>query len=245
MRMSLRLTALALSTAVVASLSLQVFTDARASAGATQAAALKQRELDKLLANMPKGDPVRGEKLNTQMFCASCHGEKGVSPSQNWPHLAGQTPAYIYKTLLDYQFERRAPDHSSELMVSVAKTMTPQDMADLSAYLGQFKLPTLKDLPGQQRVKTTAGIRKLARQGDPNRLITPCASCHGAQGEGGANETPALAGQVPQYFITTMVQYREGRRTNDTAEVMRLFTQNLTDAEIEGLAHYYAQMGKK
>lgn len=246
MRLSFRLSALAISLATVAGLSVQMFSAAQASEdAATAAAALNQKELDHLLANMPKGDVARGAQLNTQLFCASCHGEKGVSPSQNWPHVAGQTPNYIYKTLLDYQFQRRATDHSSELMVSVAKAMSPQDMADVAAYLGQFKLPTLKDLPGQPRVKTTKGIRVLASQGDADRLITPCASCHGAKGEGGANETPALAGQVPQYFITTMIQYREGRRTNDTSGVMQLFAQNLSDAEIVGLAHYYAQMGKK
>ncbi|MHB8920948.1 MAG: c-type cytochrome [Halothiobacillus sp.] len=73
--------------------------------------------------------------------------------------------------------------------------------------------------------------------GDPERLLTPC---HGANGQGGINETTALHGMPREYFIRTMEQFRDGHRRNDTARGMNQFAQPLTDQEIEILANYYA-----
>jgi cytochrome c553 len=46
----------------------------------------------------------------------------------------------------------------------------------------------------------------MVSKGDPTRLLTACASCHGVNGLGGTNETPALAGQVKDYFIPPCVR---------------------------------------
>lgn len=194
------------------------------------------------LAQMPRGDVQRGKQLNQSLMCASCHGDAGVAPTQNWASLAGQRAAYTYKSLLDYQRGGRHENPRATLMRVAVKGMSPQDMADVAAYYAS--LPA-KAAPAP-RLDAAAHARadRLARRGDPTRLLTPCASCHGAAGQGGVNETPALAGQSVGSFVRTMQDYRDGKRVTDANQGMRQFAERLTMQEIRELASYYASMGK-
>lgn len=195
------------------------------------------------LASMPRGDVQRGKQLNQSLMCASCHGDDGVAPTQNWASLAGQRAAYTYKSLLDYQTGGRHENPRATLMTVAVKGMSRQDMADVAAYYASL---TAVAAPAPQLDKAAhAHAERLARRGDPTRLLTPCASCHGAAGQGGLNETPALAGQSVGSFVRTMQDYREGRRVTDANQGMRQFAERLTMEEIHDLAAYYARMGKK
>ncbi|MEW6764456.1 MAG: c-type cytochrome [Pseudomonadota bacterium] len=192
--------------------------------------------LAQALQTMPKGDAVRGKQLHGDNFCASCHGEAGEATTMNWPSLAGQRAEYTYKMLLDYKTERRSEDARGHLMVTAVHTLSEQDMADLAAFYAAQPLPAMN---GGNDV-----AEKLVRKGDPTRLVTPCAACHGLHGQGGVNETPALAGMTPEYFVRTMQLYRDGSRSSDAAKAMRAFAEPLTDAEIEALASYYAEVAR-
>lgn len=186
------------------------------------------------MQKMPKGNVSAGEKLHTSLFCASCHGAKGESMTDNWPSLAGQPAAYTYKQLLDYQAGLRQEDDRGHLMFVVAQLLDPQQMADLAAFYAAQPLPCPQGL--------AKPAPRLVTAGDPKRLITPCAACHGANGQGGINETTALRGLPKDYFIRTMTLFRAGQRHNDVANGMSQFAKPLTDAEINQLADYYACM---
>ncbi|MFZ5465693.1 MAG: c-type cytochrome [Pseudomonadota bacterium] len=190
--------------------------------------------LTQALQAMPKGDASRGKQLHGDMFCASCHGVAGESTTMNWPSLVGQRAEYTYKMLLDYKTKLRVEDQRGHLMVTAVQTLKEQDMADLAAFYAAQPLPAMQ---GGNEV-----AEKLVRQGDPTRLVTPCAACHGLHGQGGVNETPALAGMTPEYFVRTMKHYRDGKRNSDAMQAMRAFAKPLTDAEIEALAAYYARV---
>jgi cytochrome c553 len=208
-------------------------------------AALSPGELRTLLATLPTGDPARGERLHTEQFCASCHGAKGVAPTPNWPHVAGQRAAYTVKMLVDYQRGIRAEGERAALMHAVTRDMPAQDMADLAAWYATLPLPHEAETPRPKTTVAAADVQQLVRKGDPTRLITPCASCHGAQGQGGTGDgkaSPALAGQNPQYFVRTMQQFHGDVRTNDPKRGMRAFAQRLSDAEVAALASYYADL---
>src|ERR1035437_3869495 len=43
------------------------------------------------------GDAKAGQQ--TAAACAGCHGEKGISPNDSWPNLAGQNAAYFARIL--------------------------------------------------------------------------------------------------------------------------------------------------
>lgn len=105
----------------------------------------------------------------------------------------------------------------------------------------------LRSPPTAPKLDAAAHARadKLARRGDLTRLITPCASCHGTAGQGGVNETPALAGQTVGGFVRTMHDYRDSKRVTDANQGMRQFAAPLTPQEIRELAAYYAGLGRR
>src|SRR4029078_8857731 len=79
--------------------------------------------------------PERG-RAKAQEVCVSCHGEQGVSVSPEFPHLAGQSGAAIYKQLNDY----RTGSRTHQLMTDIAKALDDQAIADVAAYYaGQSK----------------------------------------------------------------------------------------------------------
>ncbi|MBN2866487.1 MAG: c-type cytochrome [Thiotrichales bacterium] len=192
------------------------------------------------VSDMPQGDAIKGADLHREAMCMTCHGDKGQAPSRNVPSLAGNTIEYNYKTLMDYQSGlRNEGDGKSAVMAAATHNLTKQDMADLAAYYAQFAMISQ---PAIEQVDPA--IDRLVRKGDASRMIVPCASCHGAHGEGNAI-TPALAGQTAHYFVRTMQAYKHKHRTNDINEGMAQFTHDLTDAEIQALADYYASLNAK
>ncbi len=216
---------------------------APAAAGAPKAAeAWTPASLRAALAALPKGDAERGKTLNQSLFCASCHGNEGVAPTQNWPHLAGQRAAYTAKMLLDYQRSLRRENQGAALMHDVAVMLTPQQIADLAAYYERLPAPREDGTP---RPKKALDPETLVRKGDPSRLITPCASCHGTRAQGGKFEAAALAGQNPKYLLRTLLDYQSGVRNSDAARGMREFATRLTREEMEALATYYADLPVK
>lgn len=193
------------------------------------------------MQRVASGDPARGKTI--AMDCASCHGETGVSPSPNFPSLAGQRAAYVYKQLADYKAEKRR----NAVMTPFAATLTEQEMADLAAYYAAQPLPGLAEGEAPRGlvkwwpvVDETRPAGRLARLGAPQRNVTACAVCHGQAGEGARISVPALRGQTREYFVKTMRDYRAGQRTNDVYAVMREIARNVTDSEIDALADYYA-----
>lgn len=210
----------------------------------TETKAWTPSTLRQTLSSLPKGDAALGQKVHDQLFCASCHGAKGVAPTQNWPHLAGQKAAYTAKMLLDYQSGLRREGQRAALMHDIAVMMTPQQIADVSAFYALQAAPQDDGTPRPtpQKAPKDFEAAQLARKGDPARLLTPCASCHGVAGQGGNREASALAGQNPLYFVRTLLDYQSGLRANDSAKGMRIFAKKLTRTEIEALATYYADL---
>ncbi len=206
-------------------------------------------ELRQRLAAMPVGDVQRGERLYTQQFCASCHGADGRAPSLNWPSIAGQRVEYGYKLLQDYRQGLRHEGERAAVMRDAVTGLSDRDLADLATYTAQLRAVAL---PGMAVAAAAAArpagtapnvpVDTLVRHGDPSRLLTACASCHGARGEGGDRAQPALAGQNPAYLVRTLLDYQSGKRANDPARSMRHFAARLSRQEVDALAAYYASL---
>jgi len=224
-----------LSKTIATSLLLVVFTIPALASGVSpaKAKAWTTRNLHQQLDTMPAGNAQQGEQLHHAHFCASCHGQQGEAPTSNWPSLSGQRVEYTYKMLLDYQSGLRSEDARSEIMTLAVQKLSKQDMADLARFYADQTAP-------MARRQLNENVLKLIKHGDPARLITPCASCHGVDGQGGKNESPAIAGQTRSYFIRTMKLYHNNHRNNDNDYAMRAFAMPLSDSEINQLADYFS-----
>ena len=73
-------------------------------------------------------------------------------------------------------------------------------------------------------------------------LAKPCAACHAADGNGTAAQYPRLAGQYHDYLERAMHEYKTGDRQN---AIMAGFVKTLSDADIDALARYFAEMPTK
>jgi len=71
------------------------------------------------------------------------------------------------------------------------------------------------------------------------KAATQCAVCHGTNGMAQLPEAPNLAGQVEMYLVKALGDYRSGARTN---EMMTIVSKDLSDADIENLAAWYASI---
>ena len=74
------------------------------------------------------GDASVGKKKSTP--CAACHGAEGVSPSPEFPDLAGQYADYLETALKHYQNGKR----KNPIMAAQVKELKPKDIQDLAAF---------------------------------------------------------------------------------------------------------------
>jgi cytochrome c553 len=66
-----------------------------------------------------------------------------------------------------------------------------------------------------------------------------CASCHGNEGISNNPLWPSLAGQQEQYLAKQLRAFRDGTRADP---LMSPMSKELTDADIDDLAAYYASL---
>ena len=95
-------------------------------------------------AAAPTGNAAAGKKKAAS--CAACHGDGNKTVNDTYPKLAGQYPEYLSKAMHEYKSGKR----SNAIMSGMAKPLTDQDIADLSAYYGSQK-PEIHDLSGHAR----------------------------------------------------------------------------------------------
>lgn len=195
---------------------------------------------DRLLAQ--PGDAAQGQALATSgksaagvAACASCHGQQGIpAAGAAFPVLAGATPPYLAKQLLDY----RSGARQQPLMGPIAKGLDDQDIASLARYYGSLPPPPL------QAATAGAGDRgqRLHDFGDNALALAACANCHGARGVGESPSLPRLAGQPEAYFTAQIEAFRDGQRANDDAGTMQAIAKRLSADDTAALARYYAGM---
>src|SRR6202046_916866 len=98
-------------------------------------------------------------------LCAACHGEAGISQTENIPSLAGQQDQFIQWQLVFF----RSGARKNEQMQPIVEQIDNNDVRNLGAYfasLTPFKASTPDDNPdlSQKGAQAAAGRR--------------CASCH-------------------------------------------------------------------
>lgn len=163
--------------------------------------------------------------------CQECHGETGNSLSRSTPKLAAQAAAYLVKQLHDFQTGAR--EHP--VMSTMAASLTGEDRRDIAAYFS-----TRAREPEAQPLSSARG-RDLFRDGDVDRGIPQCASCHGEAGQGASARgvtAPMLARQHRTYLRIQLLRWRLGERRNSPEGVMNRVASLLTDDDIDALAEH-------
>lgn len=82
------------------------------------------------------GDSAVRSGKEISQTCAACHGAKGISASEGFPHLAGQHESYLIQALTDYKTGKR----QHQIMNQMAGTLSRAEIEAVSAYYA--------DMPG-------------------------------------------------------------------------------------------------
>jgi cytochrome c553 len=176
---------------------------------------------------LASADPRPGEALAASV-CASCHGDQGLSISDDFPRLAGQSPEAIYKQLSDFRSGARV----NPSMTLVAQTLSDDQLAEIAAYFGHVRSGPIL---GRADIDES---ELLITRGDPARRLPPCQACH-ARGVGGPPEAPVIAGQNAGYLERQLTAFKSGDRRNDVYRRMRDIAVRLRPDEIKKVSEAY------
>ena len=182
------------------------------------------RILATLAAVLLSAEAALADSIETKArLCASCHGAHGLPSDPSVPIIWGQQSAYLLKQLNDY----RNGDRNSQIMSSIAESLSEADVAQMAAYFSNAKWATRQASPLPAAPET----------------IATCQACHHPNLAGGVSPSgvaPRLAGQFSPYLIDTMTAYADGERANST--LMPALMHSLTPADRKAIAEYLAAM---
>jgi cytochrome c553 len=168
--------------------------------------------------------------------CAQCHAFSGGSDGSGaFPRIAGQSTYYLTQQLRDLRSDVRA----NAIMSPIAKSLSPEDIADVAAYYAGVSAPFLP-LANATPELIQSGER-LAKLGSAAKNLQACDNCHGPGGVGIPPAIPYLAGQYAQYIAFELKMWQRGYRRN-SPETMFMIATKLDDQDIAALAAYYQQV---
>ena len=152
-------------------------------------------EAAKLTTNVDRGQTL-------YEVCSECHLPSGAGTSDGtMPQLAGQHSSILIKQLMDIRSGLR---RNPSMYPYVARLDSPQDLADLAAYIETLPIP--EDNGQGSGLDLERGQRLYEES---------CLRCHGVSGEGSANAFyPKLAGQHYRYLVRQIIDVAGGRRGN-------------------------------
>lgn len=87
-----------------------------------------------LVSEAAAADAAAGRKKARQ--CQNCHGIDGIAKIPIAPHVAGESQIYLETQLKAFRSGKR--EH--EIMSVVAKDLSDEDIADLSAWYSSIKI---------------------------------------------------------------------------------------------------------
>jgi sulfide dehydrogenase cytochrome subunit len=163
--------------------------------------------------------------------CADCHGKDGVSSEDTIPTIAGMSAITIEYALLDFRDGTRVCGEPGTdraiVMCALAAKLTDAQIKSLAEYFaGQEFRPASQDFDAD---KAAAGGRIHEKH---------CEKCHTAGGRESYDDASILAGQWLPYLQTSLARFASGER--DAPETMKLRLEQLSEADLEAVAHFYA-----
>lgn len=169
--------------------------------------------------------------------CSGCHGQEGLGQANVSPMLAGLDADYMSQQIDLFLNGKRKDPIMSAMAPMVSDPKTRQEVL---AYYASLPTPKVAE-PEQRghRVKFNSAAEKLVYQGDWDRNIPACATCHGPSGVG-VGHFPRLAGQQEYYLAKQLKDWKQGQRSGDPLNMMSHVAVQLTDDEIKGLAGYFS-----
>jgi cytochrome c553 len=196
-----------------------------------------------LTAVLSSGLSIAGHAHDFQAklaYCKTCHGLSGQGYHGYYPmpRLAGQQPKYIENQLRAFIEHRR----KNQIMANVAHALSPSMLSALAHHFRDLNPPPLGG--GGSRGAMATG-KRIYEEGLPESNVPACSACHGQDAKG-QDQIPRLAGQLPDYFYSKLVNWTAERGQNssmpDSSAVMGPTSHNLSKSQIAAVAAYVSSL---
>jgi len=161
-------------------------------------------------------------------LCVGCHGDNGISQTENIPSLAGQPDQFIQWQLVYF----RSGTRKNEQMQPIVEQLNNEDIRNLGAYFASLTPP---------KASTPDSDPTLSRKGAEAAAGRRCASCH-TDSFAGTKAVARVAGQREEYLLKALRDYKSGVRAGGGMAAMADVAYPLSQEEITALAHYLAHL---
>ncbi len=160
--------------------------------------------------------------------CGGCHGDSGISQTENIPSLAGQPDQFIQWQLVFF----RSGARKNELMQPIVEQITNEDIRNLGAYFAALAPP---------KASKPDDNPDLSQKGAQAAVGRRCNSCH-TDTFAGTKAVARIAGQREEYLVKALHDYKSGVRSGGAGAAMTDVAYPLSDEEITALSHYLAHL---
>jgi len=157
--------------------------------------------------------------------CSGCHGENGISQTENIPSLAGQPDQFLQWQLVFF----RAGSRKNDQMQPIVEEITNEDIRNFGAYFSQMTPPKAAE----------DNDPDLSKKGAQAAVGRRCASCH-TDSFAGTKAVARLAGQREEYLVKALRDYKAGVRVGGGVAAMADVAYHMSDEEITAVSHYLA-----
>jgi len=161
-------------------------------------------------------------------ICAGCHGDNGISQTENIPSLAGQPDQFVQWQLVYF----RAGTRKNEQMQPIVEAINNEDIRNLGAYFASLAPP---------KASQPDDDPDLSKKGAEAAVGRRCASCH-TDNFVGTKAVARIAGQREEYLVKALHDYKSGQRSGGGQAAMAEVAYPLSEEEITALAHYLAHL---
>src|SRR3954451_16959821 len=161
-------------------------------------------------------------------LCVGCHGENGISQTENIPSLAAQPDQFIQWQLVFF----RAGTRKNEQMQPIVEQLNNDHVRGLGAYFSQL---------GPPKAAKPVDNPDLSIKGAQAAAGRRCANCH-TDSYAGTKAVARVAGQREDYLLKALHDYKSGVRAGGAMAAMADVAYPLHEEEIEALAHYLAHL---
>ncbi|MCK1719714.1 c-type cytochrome [Bradyrhizobium sp. 141] len=179
------------------------------------------------LGALPAGAADNSAIKEKASVCSGCHGENGISQTENVPSLAGQPDQFTQWQLVFF----RAGSRKNDQMQPIVEEITNEDIRNFGAYFSQMTPPKGPE----------DGDPDLSKKGAQVAAGRRCASCH-TDSFAGTKGVARLAGQREEYLVKALHDYKAGQRVGGGVAAMADVAYHMSDEEITAVSHYLAHL---
>jgi len=185
------------------------------------------------LVPMAGAAPFEDSMAQRMLACTGCHGKDGRAVGAVYfPRIAGKPTGYLYNQLRNFRDGRR----SYALMSGLLATLSDEYLQEIARYFSALDLPYPAPALPNLSPQVASVALALVEQGDPQRKLAACTTCHGAALTGVLPHVPGLLGLPRDYINAQLGAWKTGQRHAAGPDCMALVARALTIDEVSAVS---------